>query len=232
VSKPVLTLDNVTRTYGSGPTALTVLRGVDLVVRDGDYAAVVGPSGSGKSTMLNLMGALDRPTSGRVLLAGEDVTAPSDAQVSRLRAVHLGFVFQQFFLLDRRSALENVADGLLYQGTRRRERLARAAEALQLVGLAARMQHTPSQLSGGECQRVAVARALVHRPRILLADEPTGNLDSTSGQAVLDLFDQLHADGATIVVITHDSTVAQRMPRVVSLADGRIVSDSGCEVAA
>jgi putative ABC transport system ATP-binding protein len=232
VSEPVLTLDDVTRTYGSGPTALTVLHGVDLVVRDGDYAAVVGPSGSGKSTMLNLMGALDRPTSGRVLLSGEDVTIPSDAQVSRLRAMHLGFVFQQFFLLDGRTALDNVADGLLYQGTRRRERLARAAETLERVGLGGRLDHMPSQLSGGECQRVAVARALVHRPRILLADEPTGNLDSTSGQAVLDLFDQLHADGATIVVITHDASVAQRMPRVISVADGRIVGDSGRGVAA
>jgi len=221
----VLRLCEVTRTYGTGDSALTVLHGVDLVVEEGDFVAVVGPSGSGKSTLLNIMGALDRPTSGQVRLREHDLTTHTDAAISRLRAVHLGFVFQQFFLLERRSALENVADGLLYQGARRSERRTRAAQALRRVGLGARLDHQSSELSGGECQRVAVARALVHRPSILLADEPTGNLDSASGAAVLELFGALHADGATIVVITHDERIAARMPRVVSMRDGHIDGD-------
>jgi putative ABC transport system ATP-binding protein len=222
----VLELQGVGKTYGTGPAALTVLHQVDLGIEAGDYLAVVGPSGSGKSTLLHVMGALDRPTTGRVRLAGDDVTAMSDADLSRVRAVHLGFVFQQFFLLDGRSALENVADGLLYQGVRRPERLRRARETLDRVGLGARAGHTPAELSGGECQRVAVARALVHAPRILLADEPTGNLDQASGEAVLDLFDTLHAQGATIVVVTHDAHVAGRLPRVVSMRDGRVEGDT------
>jgi putative ABC transport system ATP-binding protein len=219
-------LEGVSKTYGTGRTALTVLHDVDLGVEAGDYMAVVGPSGSGKSTLLNIMGALDRPSAGRLRLAGDDVTTLSDAALSRVRAVHLGFVFQQFFLLDGRSALENVADGLLYQGVRRPERLRRAGEALDRVGLAARAGHTPAELSGGECHRVAVARALVHAPGILLADEPTGNLDQASGAAVLDLFDRLHDEGATIVVVTHDEHVAGRLPRVVSMRDGRVESDT------
>ena len=220
-----LELRGVTRTYGQGHAALTVLHGVDLVIERGDYAAVVGPSGSGKSTLLNIMGALDRPTSGRVRIGEDDLTSYSDARLSRLRAVQRGFVFQQFFLLERRSALENVADGLLYQGVRRGERRRRAAEALRRVGLGGRLDHSPAELSGGECQRVAVARALVHRPRILLADEPTGNLDSASGTAVLELFDRLHAEGATIVMITHDERIAARTPRRITMADGRIQDD-------
>ncbi|MBJ7358775.1 ABC transporter ATP-binding protein [Nocardioides sp.] len=220
-----LELQGVTRTYGTGTAALTVLHGVDLTIEQGDYVAVVGPSGSGKSTLLNIMGALDRPTSGRVLLDGDDLTSYSDARLSRMRGAHLGFVFQQFFLLERRSALENVSDGLLYQGVRRPERRRRAADALRRVGLGHRLDHTPGELSGGECQRVAVARALVHRPGVLLADEPTGNLDTASGRAVLELFDVLHAEGATIVVITHDESVAARMPRVVAMRDGRVESD-------
>ena len=228
----VLELRDVTRTYGTGPAALTVLHGVDLTVAEGEYVAVVGPSGSGKSTLLNIMGALDRPTTGRVVLGGEELTSLSDARLSRLRGTHLGFVFQQFFLLERRSALENVADGLLYQGVRRSERRRRAAEALRRVGLGSRLDHTPGQLSGGECQRVAVARALVHRPRILLADEPTGNLDSASGAAVLELFDALHEEGATIVLVTHDESIAARTPRVVAMRDGRVESDVARGVAA
>ena len=227
-----LELQGVTRTYGTGTAALTVLHGVDLTIEQGDYVAVVGPSGSGKSTLLNIMGALDRPTSGRVLLDGDDLTSYSDARLSRMRGAHLGFVFQQFFLLERRSALENVSDGLLYQGVRRPERRRRAADALRRVGLGHRLDHTPGELSGGECQRVAVARALVHRPGVLLADEPTGNLDTTSGRAVLELFDVLHAEGATIVVITHDESVAARMPRVVAMRDGRVESDQRRGVAA
>ena len=227
-----LELSGVTKTYGAGPAALTVLHGLELGIEEGDYAAIVGPSGSGKSTLLNIMGALDRPTTGTVRVGDLDLTSYSDADLSRLRAVHLGFVFQQFFLLERRSALENVADGLLYQGVRRAERRRRAAETLRRVGLGSRLDHTPAELSGGECQRVAVARALVHRPRILLADEPTGNLDSASGAAVLELLDRLHADGATIVVITHDERIAARMPRMISMRDGRIEHDVRRTVAA
>jgi len=228
----VLELQGVTRTYGTGSAALTVLHGVDLTVEQGEYLAVVGPSGSGKSTLLNIMGALDRPTTGRVVLDGDDLTTFSDARLSRMRGTHLGFVFQQFFLLERRSALENVSDGLLYQGVRRAERRRRAADALRRVGLGARLDHAPGELSGGECQRVAVARALVHRPRILLADEPTGNLDSASGRAVLELFDVLHEEGATIVLITHDESIAARMPRMVAMRDGHIESDVRRGVAA
>jgi putative ABC transport system ATP-binding protein len=221
----VLELSGVGRTYGTGPAALTVLDCVDLTVEQGEYVAVVGPSGSGKSTLLNLMGALDRATEGTVRLAGHELSSYSDGGLSRLRATYLGFVFQQFFLLDRRSAVENVADGLLYQGVRRRERRRRATAALERVGLGHRLDHVPSRLSGGECQRTAVARAVVHEPRILLADEPTGNLDSGSGAAVLALFDELHAAGATIILVTHDPRIAERVPRVVSLRDGRVVSD-------
>lgn len=221
----VLELSGVTRTYGTGPAALTVLHGVDMAIEEGEYVAVVGPSGSGKSTLLNLMGALDRADDGTVRLAGHELSTYSDAGLSRLRATHLGFAFQQFFLLERRTALENVADGLLYQGVRRRERRRRAAAALERVGLGHRLDHVPSQLSGGECQRTAVARAVVHAPRILLADEPTGNLDSASGAAVLALFDELNAAGATIVLITHDEQLAARVPRVVRLRDGSVVSD-------
>jgi len=227
-----LELSGVTKTYGAGPAALTVLHGLELAIEEGDYTAIVGPSGSGKSTLVNIMGALDRPTTGTVRVGDLDLTSYSDADLSRLRAVHLGFVFQQFFLLERRSALENVADGLLYQGVRRAERRRRAAETLRRVGLGSRLDHTPAELSGGECQRVAVARALVHRPRILLADEPTGNLDSASGAAVLELLDRLHADGATIVVITHDERIAARMPRMISMRDGRIEHDVRRTVAA
>jgi putative ABC transport system ATP-binding protein len=228
----VLELRGATRTYGAGEAVLTVLRGVDLTVREGEYVAVVGPSGSGKSTLLNVMGALDRATDGTVRLVGHDLASYSDSGLSRLRAAHLGFVFQQFFLLDRQSALENVADGLLYQGVRRPERRRRAVAALEQVGLGHRLHHLPSQLSGGECQRVAVARAVVHRPRVLLADEPTGNLDSVSGATVLSLFDALHAAGSTIVLVTHDARIAERAPRTITIDDGRIVADRRREVVA
>ncbi|MPZ96584.1 MAG: ATP-binding cassette domain-containing protein [Propionibacteriales bacterium] len=220
-----LELSGVTRTYGTGHAALTVLHGVALAIEEGEYVAVVGPSGSGKSTLLNLMGALDRATEGDVWLAGHDLASYSDSGLSRLRATYLGFVFQQFFLLDRQTALENVADGLLYQGVRRSERRRRAEQALERVGLGHRLDHRPAQLSGGECQRVAVARAVVHRPRVLLADEPTGNLDSAAGAGVLEFFDDLHAVGATIILVTHDQRIAARVPRVITLDDGAVVAD-------
>lgn len=222
----VLGLEGVTKVYGQGPAQVQVLHGVDLEVEEGEYVAVVGPSGSGKSTLLNLMGALDRPSGGSVSLVGEDLASYSDARISKLRAAHLGFVFQQFFLIDGRRAIDNVADGLLYQGVPRKARLERAAEALERVGLGHRLDHKPNQLSGGECQRVAIARALVHEPKLLLADEPTGNLDSVSGATVLELFDQLNGDGATIVLVTHDRKIADRTPRVISVSDGRIHSDT------
>jgi putative ABC transport system ATP-binding protein len=196
-------------------------------VDPGELVAIVGPSGSGKSTLLHLMGTLERPSSGRVSITGLDVAELSDRQLGAVRATRIGFVFQQFFLAEHSSALENVADGLLYAGRRAVERRERAAEALTRVGLGDRLDARPMQLSGGERQRVAIARALVGRPAIVLADEPTGNLDSATGQAIMDLIEELHADGATIVVITHEHEIAARIPRRITLLDGQIVADNG-----
>jgi putative ABC transport system ATP-binding protein len=206
---------------------------VDLAIHGGELLAIVGPSGSGKSTLLHVMGTLDRPSAGSVLLEGRDVTDCSDAELSRLRARTIGFVFQQFFLLEGATALDNVATGLLYRdrdggrgsGLPFTERRDRAAEALERVGLGHRLFHRPGQLSGGERQRVAIARALVGRPALVLADEPTGNLDSVAGNRILDLLLELHANGATIAVITHDREVADRLGRKVVLRDGRIEDD-------
>lgn len=222
---PVLELHGVGKEYpGDPPTR--VLDGVDLLVRRGELVAIVGPSGSGKSTLLNIMGTLDRPTEGRVVLAGHDVSRMADSQVSALRAHEIGFVFQQFFLLSGKTSAENVADGLLYTGAPRRVRLSRAEAALARVGLSHRLRHNPEKLSGGERQRVAIARALVGDPSVVLADEPTGNLDSRSGAAVMELLHELHAEGATIIVITHDPGIAAELPRRVAVRDGRIERDS------
>ncbi|MER7367561.1 ABC transporter ATP-binding protein [Nonomuraea wenchangensis] len=208
------------KTYPGGVRAL---RGVDLRVAAGELVAIVGPSGSGKSTMLHLIGTLDRPSAGTVRIAGHDVAGLDDAGLAELRARHIGFVFQSFHLSEHLSALGNVADGLLYAGVRRGERTRRAAEALRRVGLGHRLDHRPGQLSGGEKQRVAVARAIVGEPALLLADEPTGNLDSAAGAEVLAILRRLHGDGTTVAVITHDNEVAAAAPRRIRLRDGRIV---------
>jgi putative ABC transport system ATP-binding protein len=220
---PVLRIQNVSKEYAGGVRALDH---VSLTIMSGELLAIVGPSGSGKSTMLHLMGTLDTPTSGLVELDGQDVTKLSDRRLSQLRGKEIGFVFQQFHLNDGQTATGNVATGLLYAGVPRRKRRPMALEALAKVGLENRAKHLPHQLSGGEKQRVAIARALVNRPALVLADEPTGALDTANGHAVLDLLRGLHRDGTTIAVITHDREIAAGMPRVIEIRDGKIRSDS------
>ena len=222
--RPLIRLTDVVRSYGSPP--VLALAGVNLTIDTGEFVAIVGASGSGKSTLLNVIGTLDRPSSGSVSIDGVDTSNLSDSELSALRSRHIGFVFQQFHLRDGVTALENVADGLLYTGTPRRDRRRRAHEALERVGLDHRLTHQPHQLSGGERQRVAIARAVVGRPPLLLADEPTGNLDSRSGESVVELLHSLHSTGTSIVVITHDTALAARLPRRVSISDGAVVSDS------
>ncbi len=217
-----LVLDEVTKDYPGGVRALD---GVCLAVDDGELVGIVGPSGSGKSTLLHIMSTLERPSAGRVEVAGASVDTLGDRELAGLRANSIGFVFQQFFLLDGMSALENVAQGMLYSATPVEERTAAARVALQRVGLEERMTHRPDQLSGGERQRVAIARAVVARPAIVFADEPTGNLDTRSGAEVLALLHELHGEGTTIVVITHDRDVAAELPRTVHLRDGRVEAD-------
>ncbi len=220
----LLCVRDVQRSYGEPPVAACA--GVSFTVQAGEFVAIVGPSGSGKSTLLNLIGTLDRPDSGVVEIAGVNVGKLSDAQLSGLRAHQIGFVFQQFHLSEGVTALDNVADGLLYVGVPLAERRERAARALRRVGLEHRLEHRPHQLSGGERQRVAIARAVVGEPPLLLADEPTGNLDSVSGASIVELLHELNAQGTTIIVITHDNELAARLPRRVAIRDGRIVSDS------
>ena len=212
----ILSLRDVHRTYGEPPVAACA--GVSLEVDYGEFVAVVGPSGSGKSTLLNLIGTLD--------IDGVDVGSLSDARLSALRASRIGFVFQQFHLADGVNAVDNVADGLLYNGIPRSERRRRARAALERVGLAHRLDHRPHQMSGGERQRVAIARAVVGDPPLLLADEPTGNLDSTSGASIVELLHELHRQGTTVIVITHDNELAAQLPRQIAIRDGRIVGDS------
>jgi putative ABC transport system ATP-binding protein len=226
MSEAVIAVENVTREYRLEGLSVPALRGVTLDIVPGDYLAIVGPSGSGKSTLMHLLGGLDRPTSGRLLMGGQEVNRLSAAELARLRNEVIGFVFQSFHLLARTSARDNVALPLIYRGVRRAERRRRAEETLARVGLAHRMGHRPSQLSGGEQQRVAIARALVTDPAVLLADEPTGNLDTASGQAVLALLEELNAErGVALAVVTHDRDVAARARRRVVMRDGLVSAE-------
>jgi putative ABC transport system ATP-binding protein len=225
VSDAVLELDGVTKVYGEQPP-VAALRGVSFSVQRGELVAIVGPSGSGKSTLLHIMGTLERPTGGVIRIGGVDAAQLDDRELSKLRAQQIGFVFQQFFLAEHSTLLENVADGLLYAGVPAGERRAHAADALAAVGLGERLKARPTQLSGGERQRVAIARALVGAPAIVLADEPTGNLDSATGEQIMALIEHLNLQGATIVVITHEHAIATRCPRQIRVLDGRVLSDT------
>lgn len=223
--EPLVELDAIRRFYAAGDTEVRALDGVSLRIEEGEFVAIMGPSGSGKSTLMNILGCLDRPTQGRYVLAGREVSRLSKGELAEVRNRVLGFVFQSFNLLPRTSALENVEVPLLYQGIRARERHRRAIEALGRVGLADRMKHNPNQLSGGQQQRVAIARALVTRPRLILADEPTGNLDSRTSLEVMGIFQELGTQGITVVLVTHEPDVAQFASREVVVKDGRVRSD-------
>ena len=225
MSEAILELNGVTKVY-PGPPPVAALRGIDLVVLAGELVAIVGPSGSGKSTLLNIMGALDVPTDGEVIIEGHDISRLSDRLLSGIRSRRMGFIFQEFFLLSGTSALDNVADGLLYQGVPRSERRRLATEALERVGLGHRLDHLPTQLSGGERQRVAIARALVGDPAIVYADEPTGNLDSTTSDGIVQLLLDLNDSGSTIVVITHNHEVANWFPRRLHIRDGVMTEEA------
>jgi putative ABC transport system ATP-binding protein len=218
----VLELKNVQQVYGTGDAAVHALRGIDLAVEQGDYVAIMGPSGSGKSTLMNVLGCLDVASSGVYELAGHDVAALGERELARVRNEEIGFIFQSFNLVNRMTALGNVELPLVYGGVRRAERKRRALEALDMVGLSQRANHEPQELSGGQQQRVAIARALVTNPTLLLADEPTGNLDSTSTEEILSIFDQLSSQGRTIIIITHEDDVAARAKRTIHVRDGLI----------
>ena len=224
-SRRAIDMREVTKTYSLGDVKVEALRGVSFTIAPGEYVAIMGPSGSGKSTLMNLLGCLDRPTTGRYLLDAADVSTLGDDQLAAIRLKKLGFVFQGFNLLARTSALKNVALPLFYAGVGSRERNALASARLSEVGLGDRMDHKPSELSGGQQQRVAIARALVNDPAVLLADEPTGNLDSQTSEEIMGVFEHLNQDGRTIIMVTHDEDVAGHARRVIRLRDGRIVDD-------
>jgi putative ABC transport system ATP-binding protein len=221
----VIDLQGITKEYNMGQQTIHALRGIDLVVEDGEFLAIMGPSGSGKSTLMNMIGCLDQPTAGSYALDGVDVSELSDDELARVRNKRIGFVFQQFNLLARTTALKQVELPLMYAGVSRRERRRQAREALAAVGLQDRMDHRPDELSGGQQQRVAIARALATQPSIILADEPTGNLDSASGDEILAVFEELNHQGITVIFVTHDPEVSDRARRIVWLRDGLIVSD-------
>lgn len=228
----ILELEHIYKTYEQGKLEVPVLKDVSLQVEEGEYVAIMGPSGSGKTTLMNLIGCLDRPTSGSYRLAGEDVLCLKDNAMSEVRLNSIGFVFQNYHLLPRETALENVALPLLYAGIKKKERMQRAAAALERVGLSDRMTFKPTQLSGGQNQRVAIARAIVNNPKILLADEPTGALDSASGEQIMELFHGLNQEGITVVMITHDADIAMHAQRVIRIRDGKIMEEtSGREAA-
>ena len=220
---PLIELEGIRKTYGAGEVKVEALRGVDLALEAGDYLAIMGPSGSGKSTLMHILGLLDTPTEGSYRLGGEEISSLSRRRLAALRNRHIGFIFQSFNLLPRATVRRNVELPLLYGGVGRGERRLRAVEALERVGLAERRRHRPNQLSGGERQRAAIARALVARPAVLMADEPTGNLDQQTGAEILAIFDQVRAAGQTLIVVTHDPGIAARAGRTVRLVDGRIV---------
>ncbi len=215
---------DIRKKYSLGKVEIEALRGVSLEIAENEYLSIMGPSGSGKSTLMHILGCLDTPTKGDYFLEDKKVSDYTDAELARIRNLSIGFVFQSFNLLNRLSALENVALPLLYAHVNKKERIERAKEILSKVGLAERMYHRPNELSGGECQRVAIARALVNRPKIVFADEPTGNLDTKTGKEIMELFDRLHAEGNTIVLVTHDQNIASHAKRVIKIIDGRIAN--------
>ncbi|WJQ82503.1 ABC transporter ATP-binding protein [Brevibacillus brevis] len=221
----MLHVEGLTKAYKTGDTVLPILKGVSLLVEQGEFVAIMGPSGSGKSTFMNMLGCLDRPDSGSYMLDGIEVSSLKDTELAVVRNQKIGFVFQSFNLLARSSSLHNVELPMLYANVSRSERRKRATEALKRVGLAERMDHKPTQLSGGQKQRVAIARALVNKPAILLADEPTGNLDSRSGVEIMAMFQELHAQGVTIILVTHELDIAQHAERIVTFKDGVIIRD-------
>ncbi|MFZ5573146.1 MAG: ABC transporter ATP-binding protein [Thermodesulfobacteriota bacterium] len=223
----MIQLEQITKTYRMGSLDITVLADIDLRVQPGEFIAVMGPSGSGKSTLMNILGCLDRPSTGRYHLVNREISTLTDDELAAVRNTQIGFVFQTFNLLPRFSALKNVEVPLIYSGVPARQRRERAVPLLEKVGLAARMQHKPTELSGGQQQRVAIARALVNHPPLLLADEPTGNLDSRSGDDILNILTELNRQGVTIIIVTHDHHVAGRCHRIIELKDGRIIDDRG-----
>lgn len=222
----VIEIRNIIRDFPLGQETVHVLKGIDLDIERGDYIAIMGPSGSGKSTLMNLLGCLDTPTSGSYILNGKDVSKMSDDELAEIRNHEIGFIFQTFNLLPRTTALENVALPMIYAGISKKDRTQRAQEVLTDVGLADRMDHKPNQLSGGQRQRVAVGRALVNKPSIILADEPTGNLDSKTSKEIMDLLDEIHKNGNTVIVVTHEEDIAARAHRIIRLLDGMIDSDT------